>query len=250
MKQLKLLFTAIILLFSAVSCEETDPYSYLKIQGTWLLQAVNDYPVDTDTRTVAIFSEKDACTVALMYDNNGSRKWQVNDGLSWNFHGTVLEISGMDANNNVFVQNNTFLSVDDNTLVFTVNGVESQAGGSTGSYNCKFSRVLADSRNYSGTWECLHADGVTNPGIRIRLDGNHAMSVFSLENGTWQQKLSAEYFTYNGFIAINYTDSDSGLPACGTWDYDMAASGNSVTWLWTKKSGETQNTMLFQKVNE
>ena len=80
MKQLKLLFTAIILLFSAVSCEETDPYSYLKIQGTWLLQAVNDYPVDTDTRTVAVFSEKDACTVALIYYNKRAQKRHLNDG--------------------------------------------------------------------------------------------------------------------------------------------------------------------------
>lgn len=249
MKNLKLLIIALPLLFTTVSCEETDPYSYLKIKGDWILQTVNDIQVDTSARTVIYFMDGNACNVALLSKNeDGSSEWVVNEGLEWNFHGKVLEISGIDNSGNVFLQNTTFLTVDDNSLRFKVNESSQQIGEKSNSYNCLFSRIGKDSNNYIGTWESIEYAGQSNNGIRVTIDAESNVAIYTEENGQWTQNISAKCFIYNNFLAVNYTKD--GVKTCSTWDYDIATSGNEVTWLLTAKTGDSYTSAIFKKLNE
>lgn len=249
MKKLKLLIAVLTLLFTTVSCEETDPYSYLKIKGDWILQTVNDIQIDTSARTVISFMDGNACKVALLSKNkDGSSEWIVNEGLEWNFHGTVLEISGIDNGGNVFLQNNKFLDVNDNNLRFVVNESSQQIGETASSYNCLFSRIGKDSNNYIGTWESIEYAGQSNSGIRIAIDAENNMTIYTSTDGQWVQTLSAKCFIYNNFLAVNYTKD--GVKTCYTWDYDIATSGNETTWLLTAKTGDSYTSAIFKKLNE
>lgn len=248
------ILTACLMALLLSSCEQTDPYSVYKIQGTWVLQTVNGDSISPDRRLALTLSDKDAATVAARYEGGTGAKyksiWASKDGFKWKFHGTVLELSGTDYIGDIWAQHNTFRSVDEKNLTFTVKGSEVPesmkqfAPDASKSYNCKFLRLF--SRDYSGTWNCKAADGAEVADKRIVIAGNK-LNVQALEGGEWKDAYASAFdaFFYGSYLAVNYSVNDS--TACSTWLTGLTETDSLTTWTWKNPSYDSRYELRFEK---
>jgi hypothetical protein len=227
----------LIILLAGCEKDETTDYSKL-VPGIWVNTLVNGQPVLTDaTYVIELKTDNtEMYAIGFQLDENNFR-WEENDSYTYTMNEDVIAINGTDVLGKSYYMEFKILSVDENTLKYSVPvfSIDGESFPNPNTYTC--SKVSNDlSSQFTGVWYGRNTTAGTADSLyhywEYFADGTYNY-YYQDTAGSWIKKIDNDghYFLYGDFMATNYTnDLISGDTGKAFECWNFTTDGSNMTW--------------------
>jgi hypothetical protein len=242
----KRLLAGIILPLLFFSCKKEAETNYATlILGKWVNTQVNNETILTDASFTFEFRSDNVQPYATGYvlDEN-NKTWLENNDYTYSVNGNMIIIDGMNKFGNRFHMEFEILSVDQQTLSYSVSKfmIDNVEYPDPKTYTSK--KVTADlSPQFVGTWYGKSTTpGTSDVGYHYweYFTNGHYNYYYQDDLGNWLNKPDNEgiYFLYGDLMASNYTnDLISGEKGKAYECWNFTIEGDTMFWTGLRENG-------------
>lgn len=213
------------------ACTATNQYTKSKLNGTWVLERINDQRIATDERLSFTVNDKEK---AIYCQTDNQSVWKECD-FKWKFEGDTFTLTGTDAKGSQMNRPNTLKVVNDTMMIFSYDTTPNGSATPQSTSN-QYRRVLTSKSKYLGTWQVIDGTIDSINKVRYVFSETGTYDYYSLKNETWvkNETNGGSWFTYGDFIVMNAPSAnDGGVIKAQLWDTSLASVGSDKTWLQT-----------------